>query len=34
MHRAGELRKGPSSAERKLWPYLRRDQLNGENFRR
>lgn len=34
MHRAGELRKEPTPAERKLWAYLRRDNLQGVNFRR
>ncbi len=34
MHRAGELRKEPTHAERKLWAYLRGDKLNGVNFRR
>ena len=34
MHRAGELRKEPSPAERKLWSYLRGNKLNGVNFRR
>jgi very-short-patch-repair endonuclease len=34
MHRAGELRKEPTPAERKLWAYLRGDKLNGVNFRR
>ena len=34
MHRAGELRKEPSPAERKLWAYLRGDNLQGVNFRR
>ena len=34
MHRAGELRQEPTPAERKLWAYLRGDQLNGVNFRR
>jgi len=33
MHRAGELRKEPTPAERKLWSKLRNDQL-GVNFRR
>ena len=33
MHRAGELRKEPTPAERKLWAYLRGDNL-GVNFRR
>jgi very-short-patch-repair endonuclease len=34
MHRAGELRKESTSAESKLWAYLRGDKLNGVNFRR
>lgn len=34
MHRAGELRKEPTPAEKKLWSYLRRDKLNGVSFRR
>jgi very-short-patch-repair endonuclease len=34
MHRAGELRKEPTPAERKLWAYLRGNKLNGVNFRR
>lgn len=34
MHRAGELRKGPTPAEGKLWSYLRGNKLNGVNFRR
>src|SRR5260221_252884 len=34
MYRAGELRKEPTPAERKLWTYLRGDKLNGVNFRR
>ena len=34
MHRAGELRKELTPAERKLWAYLRGDKLNGINFRR
>ena len=33
MHRAGELRKESTPAERKLWAYLRGDKL-GVNFRR
>ena len=33
MHRAGELRKAPTPAERKLWSRIRDDQL-GVNFRR
>ena len=34
MHRAGELRKEPTPAERKLWAYLRGDKVDGVNFRR
>ena len=34
MHRAGELRKELTPAERKLWSRIRNDQLNGINFRR
>lgn len=34
MHRAGELRKEPTPSERKLWAYLRGDNLQGVNFRR
>ncbi len=34
MHFAIELRKEPTPAEKKLWSYLRGDQLNGINFRR
>ena len=34
MHHAGELRKAPTPAERKLWACLRGDRLNGVNFRR
>jgi very-short-patch-repair endonuclease len=34
MHQAGELRKELMPAERKLWAYLRGNQLNGINFRR
>jgi len=34
MHRAGELRKESTPAERKLWAYLRNNKLNGINFRR
>ena len=34
MHRAGELRKEPTPAERKLWSYLRGNKLNGVSFRR
>ena len=33
-HQAGELRKELTPAERKLWAYLRGNQLNGINFRR
>jgi very-short-patch-repair endonuclease len=33
LHQAGELRKEPTPAERKLWAYLRGDKL-GVNFRR
>ncbi len=32
--RARELRKTPTEAERLLWKYLRRRQLNGHRFRR
>ena len=34
MHRAGELRKELTPAERKLWSRLRNEQLNDVNFRR
>jgi very-short-patch-repair endonuclease len=34
MRRAGELRKEPTPAERKLWAYLRGDKLKGVSFRR
>lgn len=34
MHRAGELRKELTPAEKKLWANLRGDKLNGVNFRR
>jgi very-short-patch-repair endonuclease len=34
MHRAGELRREPTPAERKLWAYLRGEKLNGVSFRR
>ncbi len=34
MHRAGELRKELTPAEKKLWAYLRGDKLNGVSFRR
>lgn len=33
MHNAGELRKNPTPAERKLWSHLRNRQLNGMRFR-
>lgn len=33
MHNAGELRKNPTPAERKLWSRLRNRQLNGVRFR-
>ncbi len=33
MYRAGELRKEPTLAERKLWSYLRGNKLNGVSFR-
>jgi very-short-patch-repair endonuclease len=33
MHRAGELRRELTPAERKLWEYLRGNKLNGVNFR-
>ncbi len=32
--RASELRKTPTEAERLLWKYLRRRQLDGHRFRR
>jgi very-short-patch-repair endonuclease len=32
--RARQLRKEPTPAEAKLWEYLRRNKLNGVNFRR
>ena len=34
MHRAGELRREPTPAERKLWSVLRGKKLNGVSFRR
>jgi len=34
MHRAGELRKEPTSAERKLWSVLRGNKISGVSFRR
>jgi very-short-patch-repair endonuclease len=34
MHRAGELRREPTPAEKKLWAYLHGNKLNGVNFRR
>jgi very-short-patch-repair endonuclease len=34
MRRAGELRREPTLAERKLWAYLRGNKLNGVSFRR
>jgi very-short-patch-repair endonuclease len=34
MHRAGELRKEPTPAEKKLWAYLKGNKLKGVNFRR
>jgi very-short-patch-repair endonuclease len=34
MHQAGELRKELTPAERKLWAYLRNNQINGVSFRR
>ena len=34
MHHAGELRREPTTAERKLWSVLRGNKLNGVNFRR
>jgi very-short-patch-repair endonuclease len=33
MHRAGELRREPTPAERKLWAYIRNEKL-GVKFRR
>jgi very-short-patch-repair endonuclease len=34
MHRAGELRREPTPAERKLWSVLHGNKLNGVSFRR
>lgn len=34
VHRASELRKNPTEAERKLWAHLRLRQLGGYKFRR
>ncbi len=34
IHRAGELRRESTPAERKLWSVLRRNKLNGVSFRR
>jgi very-short-patch-repair endonuclease len=34
LHRAGELRKEPTPAERKLWAYLRGLSEDGIHFRR
>lgn len=34
MHRAGELRRELTPAERKLWACLRGNNLNGVSFRR
>lgn len=34
MHHAGELRREPTPAERKLWSVLRGNELNGVSFRR
>ena len=34
MHRAGELRRELTTAERKLWAHLRGNKLNGVSFRR
>jgi very-short-patch-repair endonuclease len=34
LHRAGELRKEPTPAERKLWSYLRLMRQGGVRFRR
>ena len=34
MRRAGELRREPTPAERKLWAHLRENKLNGVSFRR
>jgi len=33
-HRAIQLRKEPTTAEAKLWTFLRGDKLDGVNFRR
>ena len=34
LHRAGELRKEPTPAEKKLWTYLRLMREDGVHFRR
>jgi very-short-patch-repair endonuclease len=34
MHQAGQLRKEQTPPERKLWAFLKGNQLNGVNFRR
>ena len=34
MHQAGELRREPTPAERRLWAYLRGNKLNEVSFRR
>ncbi len=34
QERARELRKDMTPAEKKLWQYLRRDQLDGAHFRK
>jgi very-short-patch-repair endonuclease len=34
MHRAGELRREMTPAEKRLWAALRGEQLDGVNFRR
>lgn len=34
MHQASELRKELTPTERKLWAYLRNNQINGVSFRR
>jgi len=34
MHRAGELRKEPTPAERRLWSVLRGNKISGVSFRR
>jgi len=34
MYQAGKLRKEPTPVERKLWAYLRGNNLNDVNFRR